>query len=191
MSKDRNWPIDFGPSFTPEKMLTMGVFEGRYIGAIKGSPAIPANWFGLDNVLSKLDRKKYPPDPEINYYKIKSRQPLSVWKENGWLTVNSPNGWFEWYIKYCLGRRLGDIEVHGKKVNEDEWQIKRWRSFVARHMAQIALHCKLDDRTCRAKQRQGLLQWGWNSQKHTFSDRQVHANATRLAKYFGATIERK
>ena len=184
MSK-MTWPSDFGPSFTPAEMLERGVFEGRYIGGIKGQPAVPKDWYSYERVLSGKDKKQYPPDPEVNYFKIKSRQPLSVWKENGWLTVNSPNGWFEWYIKFCLGRRLGNITVHGKSVNEDHWQINRWRSFVARHMGQVASHCKLSDRECHTKQRQGLLQWGWDSQRHHFTDKQVQANAAKISRKLG------
>ena len=178
---DKNiWPRHFGPSFLPKEMLAQGVFEGRYIGAIQGAPAIPKDWFGLPKVLSGKDRKQYPPDPSLNAFGLQSRQPLSVWQENGWLTKASPHGWFEWYIKFTLGRRLEE---------EDHWQINRWRSFVARHMGQVKAHCQLADRSCHSKQRQGLLQWGWDSLQHEFSDRQVLANAKRMARQLGCALE--
>lgn len=158
-----NWHPLFGPSYTPLEMLEMGVFEGKYINNIKG---IPLEWKKLPTVVGPKDK----PNVELNYYKVKSRQPLSVWKQNKWIRSDK-NGWFHWYINYYLGRRLGE---------EDEWQINRWRSFVARHQGQISKSCSLKDKDCRPKQRQGLLQWGWDSGTK-FTENQVKENAERMA----------
>lgn len=160
----KNWNPAFGPSYTPEEMLKLGVFEGKYINGIKG---IPASWKKIDKVLGPDDI----PNEELNKYKIKSRQPLSTWKENGWIKTDK-EGWFSWYIKYFLGRRLGE---------EDLWQINRWGSFVARHQGQINASCSLKDDSCRPKQRQGLLQWAWDSHEK-FTDNKVLRNAERMAK---------
>ena len=86
-----------------------------------------------------------------------------LWKENGWIK-SDPNGWFEWYIHYYLGRRLGQ---------EDIWQINRWRSFVARHMGQIQASCKVGDHQCHTRQRQGLLQWAWDSDTSFTEEQQL------------------
>ena len=59
----------------------MGVFEGKYINIIKGNPA---SWKNLPKVVGPKDEA----DVELNYYKIKSRQPLSVWKKNGWIMTD-------------------------------------------------------------------------------------------------------
>ena len=152
----KNWDPKFAPSYSPKEMLELGVFEGKYINAVKG---LPGSWYQLPKVVKPEEE----PDVSLNKYKIKSRQPLSVWKNNGWTTENSPNGWFEWYCLYYQGRRLAD---------EDTWQINRWRSFVARHMGQLAINCSLSDESKCIKQRQGLLQWGWDStKKYTLEQR--------------------
>lgn len=168
MSKE--WGPLFGPSYTPEEMLKLGVFEGKYINAVKG---VSASWKKIDKVLKVGDE----PDPKINKYGVKSRQPLSVWQENKWIKTDK-SGWFEWYINYYLGRRLGE---------EDNWQINRWRSFVARHQGQIAASCDLKDEKCHAKQRQGLLQWGWDSSQ-LFNKENVAKNAERIAKLTSSKI---
>lgn len=168
MSKD--WSPLFGPSYTPEEMLKLGVFEGKYINAVKG---VPAAWKKIDKVLKPGDEA----DPKLNKYGVKSRQPLSVWKENGWIKSDK-NGWMEFYINYYLGRRLGA---------EDDWQIGRWRSFVARHQGQIVASCKITDDSCHAKQRQGLLQWAWDSSVK-YSEEQVTKNAKRMAKLTSSKI---
>lgn len=168
MSKE--WSALFGPSYTPEEMLKLGVFEGKYINAVKG---VPAAWKKIDKVLKPSDK----PDAKINKYGIKSRSPLSEWKAKGYL-MSDLSGWFEWYINYYLGRRLG---------KEDDTQINRWRSFVARHQGQIKANCTPKDETCRPKQRQGLLQWGWDS-TNKYDDAAVSGNAKRMAKLTSSTI---
>lgn len=173
MGKKTTWHPDFAPSFTPEEMLRKGVFEGKYINAVKG---LPKSWYDLPKVVGPTD----PPDPSLNYYKIKSRQPLSVWKEKGWIRTDKA-GWFAWFCHYFLGRRLG---------KEDDWQIARWKSFVARHMGQVAAKCNLDDADCHTKQRQGLLQWGWDSTTE-FTEEQRKKNLKRLLKKTNLTVSQE
>lgn len=168
MAKD--WSTLFGPSYTPEEMLRLGVFEGKYINNIKG---IPPAWKRIDKVLGPKDT----PEPSVNKYGVKSRQPLSTWQEKEWIGVDR-NGWFEWYIHYHLGRRLGAEDLH---------QIERWRSFVARHQGQIAASCVLNDETCHIRQRQGLLQWAWDSSTK-FESARVGGNAERVARLSGSTV---
>lgn len=159
-----SWDPSFAPCFTPIEMLDMGVFmDSHYNVAIKG---LPKAWYGHKNVIPRSEE----PDASKNYYGVKSRQSLKVWEENKWTTENSPLGWWEWYVKYYFGRRLED---------EDKWQIKRWRSFVARHMGQVRASCKLDDKKCHTVQRQGLLQWAWDSTK-LFTPEQEAKNLKKL-----------
>jgi hypothetical protein len=159
------WDQEFTPSYTPEEMLRMGVFEGKYINNIE---EVPEGWKKIPKVLGKKDN----PDPSLNYYGVKSRQPLSVWKKNGWIFDRDPEGWFSWYIKYFLGLRSKEM---------DRIQITRWKSFVARHQGQINNNCKLGDRDCRPRQRQGLLQWAWDSTKE-FTEATREKNLKRILK---------
>jgi hypothetical protein len=153
-------------------MLELGVFEGKYINNIKG---IPDEWKKLPKVLGPDDE----PDSLLNKFGVKSRQPLSTWKQNDWIRSDS-NGWYHWYINYYLGRRLGE---------EDEWQIKRWRSFVARHQAQIKADPKGHLKHRRLAQKQALLQWGWNWEQN-YSDTAVNENSRQLARSAGVKLDR-
>lgn len=150
-AKEGEWKDypDFKPELTPKQMLELGVFEGKYLNDCKGE--FPSSWFSKAKIV-KPDEK---PNVELNYFKVKSRQPLSVWKEKGWLHKDDNRGWWQWYCRYFIGRRHED----------DERQIKRWKSFVARHKAQLVKNCKKGDHTCRPVQRQALLQWGIDSRK--------------------------
>ena len=133
----------FTPKFSPKEMLAMGVFEGKYLNDCRDE--FPADWFRGARIAEH-------PDPALNYFGIKSRQPLSHWREKGWIIGPDPRGWFQWYCRYHMGRRLREI---------DDIQIKRWRSF-ARHKAQIVRNCEPGNFTCRPKQRQALLQWSYD-----------------------------
>lgn len=167
---NKTWNPKFAPSYTPEEMLELGVFEGKYINAVEG---VPAAWKKIPKVLKPEDA----PNPKINKYGVKSRQPLSTWKKNGWIKSDKW-GWFQWYINYFLGRRLGA---------EDDWQIGRWNSFVARHQGQINADPKSKNKDARLKQKQGLLQWGWNWE-HSYTDEQKQKNAKRIAKIAGVPL---
>jgi hypothetical protein len=126
-------------------MLELGVFEGKYINDRYNE--FPEEWY----TNAKISGKGRPPNINLNYFKIKSRQSLQVWQTKGWIYGNDKRGWFEWYCRYFIGRRDPMI---------DDIQIKRWRSFK-RHYAQVEKNCP-NDISCRPKQRQALLQWSYN-----------------------------
>jgi len=130
----------FEPRYSPKEMLALGVFEGKYCNDCRGE--LPADWYEGAKIADK-------PDPSLNCFGIKSRQPLSVWRDKGWIMGPDPRGWFQWYCRYYLGRRLPEI---------DAAQVKRWRAF-SRHAGQIRANCDPGDLFCRPRQRQALLQW--------------------------------
>jgi hypothetical protein len=134
---------DFKPFHTPAEMLEMGVFEGKYCNDCRDE--LPEEWFENAKIADK-------PDPELNHFGVKSRQPLSVWREKGWIYGPDPRGWFQWHCRYYLGRRIEDVDAK---------QIKRWRGF-ARHAGQIKANCHPGDVFCRPRQRQALLQWAYD-----------------------------
>jgi hypothetical protein len=142
----RNFRSDFNPQLTPKQMLKLGVFGGKYISDCTSE--FPKDWFkGV----------KFSPDfhnPELNCFGVNASQPLSVWKQKGWLYREDPRGWFQWYCRYYLGRRCPD----------DARQIKRWK-LIRRHIAQIRKNCQRGDMTCRPRQRQALLHWAYDSRK--------------------------
>ncbi len=138
-----NFAPDFKPAISPKEMLRLGVFEGKYCNDC--GDEFPEDWFAE----ARISRVA---NPELNFFKIKSRQPLSVWRQNRWIVEPDPRGWFQWYCRYYLGRRLPKV---------DAWQIKRWKAFY-RHVGQIKANCMPMDIGCRPRQRQALLQWAYD-----------------------------
>lgn len=145
----KNFHKEFKPELTPKQMLDLGVFGGKYMTDVAKTSEYPKDWWKK----AKLCSEKH--DPKINFFKVNASQPLSVWKKKGWINPIDPRGWFEWYCRYYMGRRVPD---------EDMRQIKRWKA-IKRHIAQITLNCSLGDFTCHTKQRQAVLHWAYDSRK--------------------------
>jgi hypothetical protein len=94
----------------------------------------------------------------MNRFRGDSRTTIANWLKEGWVnTDHDLRGWFEWYMRYFLGRR---IEDEFKGMPYDRYQINRWKTF-ARHFGQVKVNCDANDMECRANQRQALLQWSW------------------------------
>lgn len=138
---------EFRPELTPKKMLELGVFCGKYLTDCRDE--FPASWF---------TRAKLSPrcrDCSLNYFNVDASQPLSEWQRKGWIHPDDPRGWFQWYCRYYMGRRM---------PGEDARQIGRWKA-MKRHVAQVRKHCEPGDPFCRPRQRQALLHWAYDSRK--------------------------
>ena len=145
-SAGRRFHPEFKPQLTPAQMLALGVFAGKYLTDCRKE--FPASWFKR----AKLSPKRR--DPALNFFGIDASQPLSVWKNKGWIHPDDPRGWFQWYCRYYMGRRMED----------DERQIGRWKA-IRRHVRQVQKHCEPGELTCRKRQRQALLHWAYDSRK--------------------------
>lgn len=143
----KNFHPDFRPDLTPKEMLELGVFGGKYMTDC--AREFPRAWFAKAKLSKKLK------DPSLNFFKVDASQSLAIWRKNGWLSKQDPRGWFQWYCRYFMGRRIPD---------EDLRQIKRWKSF-RRHLGQIVAKCRPGDFYCNTRQRQALLHWAYDSRR--------------------------
>lgn len=144
----KNFDPMFKPELTPKEMLALGVFGGRYMRDCMDE--FPEDWF--------TNAKLHPEglsghDKNLNYFKVDASQPLSVWNKKGWIYKDDPRGWFQWYCRYYMGRRIPE---------EDKRQIKRWKA-IRRHIVQVVKNCRAKDEYCRPKQRQAILHWAYDS----------------------------
>jgi hypothetical protein len=161
----------FDPDLTPGEMLMLGVFEGKYLNDCVAE--FPAEWFVGALAMGRLSPEGADPE-RCNLFRIKSRQPLGIWRDNGWAPsrgmgragganhyhgvladpTQNPDerGWFQWYCRYWIGRRIPQL---------DAIQIGRWRAF-RRHAGAIRANCRRGDLTCRPRERQALLQWAYD-----------------------------
>jgi hypothetical protein len=140
-----NFHEQFNPELTPKQMLDLGVFGGKYMTDCTNE--FPSEWF----YNAKLSRLKK--DINLNFYKVDASSPLSIWLNKGWIYQEDPRGWFQWYCRYYMGRRI---------EQEDSRQIKRWKA-IKRHLGAVKKNCNEKDLDCRKKQRQALLHWAYDS----------------------------
>ncbi|QPC45066.1 hypothetical protein HW532_21625 [Kaustia mangrovi] len=140
----RDFHERFAPDLAPAEMLALGVFGGKYMTDCRDE--FPGAWFETAKLSDRHDSR-------LNFFGVDASQPLSVWREKGWIHPDDPRGWFQWYCRYYMGRRMAE---------EDLRQIGRWKA-MARHVAQLRRHCEPGDWFCRPRQRQALLQWAYDS----------------------------
>ena len=134
---------DFKPELSPKKMLELGVFGGSYFGS--NIKEYPKTWFKKAKISKNFD-------VSLNCFRVKSGLSRDHWIKKGWIFKEDPLGWFQWYCRFSMGRRIPHI---------DQIQIKRWKNF-RRHVLAIQKNCEEGDITCRRKQRQAILQWAYN-----------------------------
>ena len=145
----RDFDPEFTPDLTPPEMLRLGIFGGRYMTDGRGE--FPKSWF----MHAKLAKGRRGREVALNCFGVDASQPLSEWRKKGWIHEDDPRGWFQWYCRYYMGRRLPE---------EDSRQIKRWK-MIRRHVRQIEKNCDRGDVFCRPRQRQALLHWAYDSRK--------------------------
>jgi hypothetical protein len=112
----------FRPELTPAEMLRLGVFGGKYTDC---RDEFPARWFAGAKLAPGAR------NPALNFFGVDASQKLSVWRAKGWIHPDDPRGWFQWYCRYYMGRRMAD----------DARQIGRWRA-IRRHAGQVERHCE-------------------------------------------------
>ena len=134
---------DFKPELSPKKMLELGVFGGSYFGS--NIKEYPKTWFKK----AKLSKNF---DVSLNCFRVKSGLSRDHWIKKGWIFKEDPLGWFQWYCRFSMGRRIPHI---------DQIQIKRWKNFK-RHLMAIKKNCDEGDFNCRKRQRQAILQWSYD-----------------------------
>jgi hypothetical protein len=143
----KHFDPEFKPQLTPKEMLELGIFGGVYFASPNNE--FPADWF----TNAKLTSGKR--DAKLNYFKVHASQSRAIWIAKGWMYRDDPRGWFEWYCRYFMGRRIPD---------EDKRQIKRWIA-IRRHVGAVVANCRAGDVYCRPRQRQALLHWAYDSRK--------------------------
>lgn len=119
----------FRPNKSPLSILLEGAFGGHYFSPWYSrtlgqtlhddySRTLPQSWLGQLQPASKyLTAPTY--DAALNRYGVVCGQTLTQWEDAGWINfTHDPRGWFEWYVRFWLGRRCDD--------GEDDRQVGRW-----------------------------------------------------------------
>lgn len=120
----------FTPNLSPEQMLRLGVFGGAYYRPLRSRKLgivvrddwredVPAPWLEGLSAERFVASEEY--DPEVNKFGVACGQSIEEWEAAGWIDHEfDVRGWFQWYIRFYLGRRCRD----------DERQVGRWERCV-------------------------------------------------------------
>ena len=114
--------MDFGPNKTLIGVIREGVFGGTYFRDIYSG--INGKWYKNSwkefHQLKNIDQKYYFSDyydVSVNKYGVKCETSVGFWENKGWINEIYPYGWFRWYFRHSLCRKL----------NDDEREINRWK----------------------------------------------------------------
>ena len=120
---------DFTPNKTPSEVLHEGAFGGGYFRPIHSHTLgititddwreLPASWFEKLSISRFITHEPY--DADVNKFKVSCGQSIEAWEAAGWIDYRfDARGWFQWYIRFYLGRRCDD----------DQRQVGRWKRCV-------------------------------------------------------------
>ena len=158
--------MDFKPNKTPVEIIKESAFGGTYFRDIYSSvndKLYKSSWKEFD-VLKDIYQKYYCSDHydvSLNKYRVKCGASLRFWENKGWINKQDPDGWFQWYFRYWLGRRS----------KYDKRQIKRWKGIVNRLNSKLIklikdAGSKYNDYSISHKIRQILLHWGYELKEY-------------------------
>ena len=114
--------MNFSANKTPIEVIKEGVFGGTYLRNIYcgiNEKQYKNSWkefVQLKNIEAKFYTSDYY-NVNVNKYGVKCGTPLRFWENKCWNNKIDPYCWFQWYFRYCLGRRS----------NDNERQINRWK----------------------------------------------------------------
>ncbi len=136
----RRFDPGFKPDLTPKQLLELGVLGGVFPQVKTGE--FPAHWATRAKVSDGVYRT------DLNYFRVK---PITVrgFSDTQKQRIVDPLGWFLWYCRYYMGRRIPDV---------DEVQIGRWKEIGLRRDL-------LREESCPSDVRQLLLEWAYDSRK--------------------------
>ena len=145
--------MDFGANKTPIEVIKEGAFGATYFRDL--FPDVNGKWYKKSrkkpDQLKDIAQKYYCSDyydVSVNKYGVKCGTLLRFWGSKGWINEIDPNGWFQWYFRYWLGRRS----------EGDERQINRWKRVVSRFRGKLVkmikhVGSKYDDYSISPKNR--------------------------------------
>lgn len=142
------------PAFEEPVRKILGLTEKQFRAIMAGEEDLPPELVErMEKYVKKASVLPFAPDytpeqlEEMGVYDqvygdAESEASMEKWPEH-WVNPQDPLGWLQWYQRYAGGRRTDD----------DDRQMKRWRSFKARHGSQY-----LKNPTDR--RRAALRNWG-------------------------------
>ena len=166
--------MNFSPNLTPQQIIQAGSFGGCYFGLEEVEVTSDFDYQPLfEKAFQGIDPSLYlgkTYDTKLNKFKTSAGSDYQYWKKSNWIHEDDPYGWFEWYLKYSLGRRHED----------DTRQIKRWQAFCGtKGRWRRAIYKKIHQTgnwDVSPRIQQSLLHWGYQVNEE---DYQLYVNSLK------------
>ena len=91
-----------------------------------------------------------------NRYGVKCGRTLRFWENKAWINEIDPYVWFQWYVRYWLGRRSKDDE---RQINRCKRIVSWFRGKLVKMIKDV--DSKSDDYSILLIIGQILLHWGY------------------------------
>ena len=166
---------EFLPSLTPAECILKGIFGGCYFNPCGGKAGVfgrevavthrefPQVWF--EGVPEKLYvSRRYV--CSTNHYGVKSGFGQKEWESKGWIHVQDPRGWFQWYCRFYCGRRSHDDTRQIARWAACASPRGRWRNQLCGAVAKGS--GRHDDERVSPVMRQTLLHWAYELSAEDF-----------------------
>ena len=166
---------EFRPTLTPAECIAKGIFGGCYFNPRGGKEGIygrdvavshaefPAAWFkGVPEHMYASRRYHVP----TNCYGVKSGFGQKEWESKGWMHVQDPRGWFQWYCRFFCGRRTHDDARQISRWAACASPRGRWRNQLCGAVAKKG--GRHDDASISPVIRQTLLHWAYELTKSDY-----------------------
>lgn len=167
----------FRPNKTPAEVLQAGSFGGTYFRPIYSSVTkkkygtevwqeLPEDWLKGLSVENQVASPIY--DKDVNKYKVKCGASLEEWENSGWMNVQDPYGWFQWYCRFYQGRRSEDDERQVGRWQRCCGEKGRWKQNLISKIVKAG--AKYDDFKVSPVVRQTLLHWAYELTEKDFKE---------------------
>ena len=174
---------EFQPNMSPAQVLQAGSFGGTYFRPISSSVTglsydkqweeLPQSWLEGCKIAASVARKSGY-DKEINTYRVKCGGDLDMWESSGWMVREDPYGWFQWFCRFYLGRRIDDDERQIKRWKNCTGAKGRWKNNLIGKV--VKAECAYDNMGISPVIRQTLQHWGYRLNKADFEARKKIIN---------------
>jgi hypothetical protein len=175
----------FLPNKSPEEIIREGCFGGSYFRPLRSNALgvtvfgdweeIPVAWREGLSVSKYLTSTLY--HAELNKYGVKCGQSIEEWEAAGWIAYEyDVRGWFQWYIRFYLGRRCGDDDRQISRWARCVGERGRWRRALLKRYVQMSIRTVGDEgdeddgRDVSPVVHQTCHHWAWELRQHVLDD---------------------
>ena len=150
---------DFITNYSPQEMISMGVFGGNYFNREEYREMIHPEVFEVDDCKYNLEVQ----DKKVNHFKMLAGNDRKWWEDRNLINhMYNTEGWFQWYCRFYYGRRCDDDDREiGRFINFRLRHLNMYYDCLERYKSGGVKKALMDD-SVYPKYKQSIFQWAIN-----------------------------